>query len=74
MLIPEDTKADSFTEFARATEQRLRVALCAALGPERGREAAADALAYGWEHWDRISEMDNMSSLCCTATSGQCQK
>jgi RNA polymerase sigma-70 factor (ECF subfamily) len=24
-----------------------------------GREAAAEALAYGWEHWDRISGMEN---------------
>lgn len=35
------------------------MALGAAFGPERGREAAADALAYGWEHWDRIAAMDN---------------
>jgi len=59
MLIPEETKADSFTEFVAATEKRLRVALTAAHGPDRGREAAADALAYGWEHWERIRSMDN---------------
>jgi RNA polymerase sigma factor (sigma-70 family) len=57
--VTEDTKADSFTEFVRETERPLRVALGAAFGPERGREAAADALAYGWEHWDRIASMDN---------------
>ena len=28
-------------------------------GPELGREAAAEALVYGWEQWDRISEMAN---------------
>jgi hypothetical protein len=59
LLIPKDTKADSFTDFVRNTEPRLRVALGAAFGPERGREAAADALAYGWEHWDRVAAMDN---------------
>jgi DNA-directed RNA polymerase specialized sigma24 family protein len=26
---------------------------------ETGREAAAEALAYGWEHWERIREMEN---------------
>jgi RNA polymerase sigma-70 factor (ECF subfamily) len=59
LLIPKDTKADSFTDFVKNTEPRLRVALGAAFGPERGREAAADALAYGWEHWDRVAAMDN---------------
>lgn len=24
-----------------------------------GKEATADALAYAWEHWERIREMDN---------------
>jgi len=57
--IPEETVADSFTEFVTATEARLRVALSAAHGLERGREAAAEALAYGWEHWGRIGEMEN---------------
>lgn len=58
-MIPEETKADSFTEFVTAHEKRLRVALTAAHGPERGREAAAEALAYGWEHWERIRVMEN---------------
>lgn len=58
-MVSEDTKADSFTEFVRENERPLRVALGAACGPELGREAAADALAYGWEHWHRIASMDN---------------
>ena len=58
-MIPDQTKADSFTDFVTTTEARLRVALSAAHGPEGGREAAAEALAYGWEHWDRIRTMDN---------------
>jgi RNA polymerase sigma-70 factor (ECF subfamily) len=58
-LISEETKADSFTEFVTTTEAPLRVALSAAHGLERGREAAAEALAYGWEHWDRIQTMEN---------------
>jgi DNA-directed RNA polymerase specialized sigma24 family protein len=49
----------AFTDFVSATQDRLRYALVAAYGPERGLEAAADALAYAWEHWDRIREMEN---------------
>jgi DNA-directed RNA polymerase specialized sigma24 family protein len=58
-MLPDETKADSFTDFVVETETRLRHALTASFGPERGRESAAEALAYGWEHWDRISEMEN---------------
>lgn len=58
-MIPEETKADSFTEFVAAHEKRLRVALTAAHGPDSGREAAAEALAYGWEHWERVRTMEN---------------
>lgn len=58
-MIPDQTKEQSFTEFVSDVESRLRQALTAALGPEVGREAAAEALAYGWEHWDRIAGMDN---------------
>ena len=39
--------------------QLLRQALTAAFGPELGSEATAEALAYGWEHWQRIAEMGN---------------
>lgn len=60
-MLPDETKADSFTRFVVEAETRLRHALTTAFGPERGREGAAEALAYGWEHWDRISQMDNPS-------------
>ena len=58
-MLPDPTRTDSFTAFVVETETRLRHALTAAWGPERGREAAAEALAYGWEHWDRVGQMDN---------------
>ncbi len=45
--------------FVLGNERRLRHALSATLGLETGREAAAEALAYGWEHWERIREMEN---------------
>ncbi len=53
------TAREVFTEFVRAVEPRLRIALVARYGPERGREATAEALAFAWEHWDRVGEMDN---------------
>lgn len=49
----------TFTAFVREVEPRLRWALVARLGPERGREATAEALAYGWEHWHRIRGLEN---------------
>jgi RNA polymerase sigma-70 factor (ECF subfamily) len=51
--------AEAFTEFVREVEPRLSHALAMAYGPEAGREAAADALAYAWEHWERIGAMEN---------------
>ena len=53
------TTVDSYTEFVRATEPRLRQALCASLGTEVGVEATAEALAFGWEHWHRIRTMES---------------
>lgn len=47
-----------FETFARAARPRL----VRALAPVRGEEApdgAAEALAYAWEHWDRVSSMTN---------------
>ncbi len=51
--------AESFTEFVRELEPRLKHALVAAYGTEAGIEATRDALAYAWEHWDRVRGRDN---------------
>ncbi len=53
------TLVDSFTGWAELAEPRLRGALTAAFGPQVGKEAAADALAYAWEHWDQVKVRDN---------------
>jgi DNA-directed RNA polymerase specialized sigma24 family protein len=50
---------ESFTAFVKETEPRLRHALVAALGQDRGLEATSDALAYAFENWDRIESMEN---------------
>jgi RNA polymerase sigma-70 factor (ECF subfamily) len=58
-VLADETMTDSFTEFVSEAEPKLRHALTASFGPERGREALAEALAYGWEHWGHVEGMDN---------------
>ena len=54
-----DTSVDSFTDFVRDVEPRLRRALGSTLGVDQGLDATAEALAYGWEHWSRVKGMEN---------------
>lgn len=49
-----------FTAFVVEYEPRLRRALVAAYGGSRGREATAEALAFAWEHWGRLSDVHNV--------------
>lgn len=58
-MLRDKTDVGSFTEFVEQVEPRLRNALIPMLGLDTSREATAEALAYGWEHWDRVREMDN---------------
>jgi DNA-directed RNA polymerase specialized sigma24 family protein len=48
-----------FRALCAAVEPGLRRALVAAYGPDLGSDAAADALAWAWEHFDRVEAMDN---------------
>lgn len=48
-----------FEHWYQSVEPRIRAALVARYGPEVGRDAAAAALAWAWEHWDRLRPMDN---------------
>jgi len=57
--VEEPITVDSFEVFFKEAEPRLHDALSACLGGELGREATADALAYGWENWERVESMDN---------------
>jgi RNA polymerase sigma factor (sigma-70 family) len=50
---------EAFEDFVAAVEPRLRRALVAAYGSDRGRDATAEALAYAWEHWSRLQSLDN---------------
>jgi RNA polymerase sigma-70 factor (ECF subfamily) len=58
-MVTLESKQESFTVFAKQVEPRLRHALTAVFGQEKARDATAEALAYGWEHWDRIRVMNN---------------
>jgi DNA-directed RNA polymerase specialized sigma24 family protein len=49
----------AFQTFLAVHGDRLRRALVAAYGAERGNEALAEALAYAWEHWDRVATMEH---------------
>jgi DNA-directed RNA polymerase specialized sigma24 family protein len=48
-----------FEELVASVKPRLERALVAAYGPERGEEAVAEAMAWAWEHRDRLMAMGN---------------
>ena len=54
-----DRGAGAFRDWVTAAEPRLRRAYAGVRGPDDARDAVAEALAYAWEHWDRVQEMDN---------------
>jgi len=58
-MLQDGTTQESFTAFVEEVEERVRHALVPAAGIDAAREATADALAYAWEHWERIESMDN---------------
>ncbi|MEL6984765.1 MAG: hypothetical protein AAFO29_20220, partial [Actinomycetota bacterium] len=53
-----DARAD-YVAFFDAGERQLRLALTGAFGVEVGRDAAAEALTWAWQNWDRVQGMDN---------------
>jgi DNA-directed RNA polymerase specialized sigma24 family protein len=55
--LPEDV--GDFHRFVLEVEPRLRRALISTYGRERGRDAAAEALAWAFEHRDKLPAIDN---------------
>ena len=51
-------KSADFESFVRVARPRLVRALAAVRGDEAA-DAAAEALLYAWEHWDRVGAMSN---------------
>jgi DNA-directed RNA polymerase specialized sigma24 family protein len=58
-VLPDEVAVDSFTEWFRDAEPRIRNALTATFGFQVGRDVAADALSYAWEHWDVVRAKPN---------------
>lgn len=56
---PIRRRSGDFDRFVRDVEPRLRRALVAAYGTQAGRDAAVDALAWAWSHWEQVQAMDN---------------
>jgi len=50
---------DGFAEFFSVAQPKLQRAFVASYGPERGREATAEAFAWAWEHWSELHVMAN---------------
>lgn len=48
-----------FDAFVAEVHPRLRRALVAARGIEGAADAAAEAMAYAWEHWSRVRLMEH---------------
>ena len=59
-----DEGEPGFRSFFVWAEPRLRRAFMAAYGVDRGREATAEALAAGWEHWEQVRKMGNPLGYC----------
>lgn len=55
----DDDPSATFASFFEQAEPRLRSALSGAFGTELGRDAAADALAWAWQHRERLHDLDN---------------
>lgn len=58
-VLPEEIAVESFTEWFRDAEPRIRHALTATFGFQVGMDVAADALSHAWEHWDLVRAKPN---------------
>jgi RNA polymerase sigma-70 factor (ECF subfamily) len=56
---PATTPGSEFETFVADASDRLRRAYIAAYGVERASEATSEALAWAWEHRDRLAGMAN---------------
>jgi DNA-directed RNA polymerase specialized sigma24 family protein len=57
-----DTETGAFEAFVSDVEPRLRRALVAAYGTQKGREATAAALGWAWEHWSKLEHIENRAA------------
>jgi DNA-directed RNA polymerase specialized sigma24 family protein len=52
-------ETEDFETFVSEVEPRLRRALVAAYGTQKGRDATAAALGWAWEHWNKLEQVEN---------------
>ena len=50
---------EAFEVFFARAEPRLRAALTSLYGAEMGREATSEAMAWAYEHWDRVGPLQH---------------
>ena len=48
-----------FERFATDDGQRVRRVLVARFGVDAGNDVTDEAMAYAWEHWDRLRSLAN---------------
>jgi len=52
-------RLEAFTTFVATTQRRVWLPLCVEVGADTADDAVAHALAYAWQHWDRVATMAN---------------
>jgi DNA-directed RNA polymerase specialized sigma24 family protein len=57
--VDDSEREAAFRDFVLSVEPRLRRALTATYGHERGTEATCEALAYAWERSDSVGGLDS---------------
>ncbi len=58
-MSPPISAPTEFERFVELAETKLRRAYIAAYGTDRAAEATAEALAWAWEHRERLETMEN---------------
>lgn len=59
MTVEQDVTGRAFDAFVRSDGQRLRRVMSSQYGVDVGCESTDAALAWAWEHWDRLRAMNN---------------
>lgn len=59
VAVQPDMTEQAFEAFMRGDGDRLRRVMSSQYGVDIGCEAADAALAWAWEHWDRLEPMSN---------------
>ncbi len=72
--LEEHLPPDGFDDFFATHEARLRSALVASFGPDRGREAAAEAMVYAWQNWEQVRRLSSPLGYLFTVGSSRTRR